>query len=123
MPEPKDTKNSSWFIKGSTDDEMVKSFGKDRVGFSKGNDVLLHRMFEKFLDECEEIKGQGEGNDDFGTGTQLDQTALIEYLEGEKVENMKTISYRELNKQANRLARILIRKLGMIFFEFDTRLI
>ena len=102
---------------------IVNSFGKERVGFNKGDDVLLHRMFEKFLDESEDINGQGEGNDDFGTETQLDQTALIEYLEGEKVENMKTISYRELNKQANRLARILIRKLGMIFFKFDTRLI
>ena len=118
MPEPKHTNNGSWFIKGVTDNEMVNGLGNKNIcsnkGKSQSDDVLLHRMFEKFIVECMDKTAQGEGNDEFGTGKKVDRTALIEYLEGEEVENMKTISYHELNKQANRLARILIRKLGIL---------
>ena len=100
MPEPTAKANGSWFIKGSTDNEMVKNCKNEALdSFNDENHggLLLHMMFERFLDDQPD---------------KSEQTALIEYLEGEKVENMKTISYRELNEQANSLARILIRKLG-----------
>ena len=100
MPEPTAKVNGSWFIKGATDNEMVKSCKNealDAFNDELHEGLLLHKMFERFLADYSEKN---------------EQTALIEYLEGEKVENMKTISYRELNNQANRLARILIRKLG-----------
>ena len=100
MPEPTAKPSGSWFIKGSTDSEMAKNCKNEALEAFNDEDhesLLLHKMFERFLDD----------NPD-----KSDQTALIEYLEEEKVDNMKTISYRELNDQANRLARILIRKLG-----------
>ena len=103
MPEPTDISSSSWFIKGSTESEIVKNGKNEDIdGYnseSPTDDLLLHCMFERFLDECKNKRGK---------------TALIEYVEGEKVENMKNISYEELNKQANRLARALIRKLGKL---------
>ena len=102
MPEPNDNRSGSWFIKGSTESEMIKSCkneGIDAYNGTSNNAVLLDCMFERFLDECKNTS---------------EKTALIEYLEGEKVENMKKISYEELNKQANHLARVLIRKLGKI---------
>ena len=101
MPEPNDNRSGSWFIKGPTEFEMMKSCKNEDIDAYNGtshNAVLLDCMFERFLDEC---KNKSE------------QTALIEYVEGEKVENMKKISYVELNKQANNLARVLIRKLGI----------
>ena len=100
MPEPTAKANGSWFIKGSTDNEMLNNCKNETLdAFNDENHggLLLHKMFERFLDDHPD---------------KSEQTALIEYLEGEKVENMKTISYRALNEQANRLARILIRKLG-----------
>ena len=104
MPEPTAKASGSWFIKGATDLETAKN-GKNEA-FDAFNDeshggLLLHQMFERFLADYPEKN---------------EKTALIEYLEGEKMENMKTISYRELNEQANRLARILIRKLGILSY-------
>jgi len=116
MPEPTSVTNisvGSWFIKGVKDDPNGMCF---QDGNNDGNDeersdpLLLHRMFEKFV---EKTKATCDKEDSIGKEKPGDHTALIEYLEGVNTEDMKTISYKELNEQSNRLARILIRKLGI----------
>ena len=113
MPEPTSVSNisvGSWFIKGFKDDQNGMCFqdgNNDRNDEEKSNPLLLHRMFEKFVEKTR-ITSDKEGKGKHG-----DHPALIEYLEGVKTEDMKTISYKELNEKSNRLARILIRKLGI----------
>ena len=115
MPEPTSLPNisvGSWFITGSKDDEngMCLKDGKyDGDNEQRSNELLLHRMFEKFVEKAGTAYDNEEG---IWKGKHGDHPALIEYLEGVKTEDMKTISYKALNEQSNRLARILIRKLG-----------
>ena len=112
MPEPtfeSNTSQGSWFITGSQDAENGMHFknGKQEGNNEKiCNQLLLHRMFEKFVKLIE-----NDGN--IGKEKINQRPALIEYMEEMNVEDMKTISYKELNDQSNHLARILIRKLGM----------
>ena len=116
MPEPTSLPNisvGSWFITGSKDDDNrmnLKDGKNDGDNEQRSNELLLHRMFEKFV---EKVGTTYDNEDMVGKGKNGDHPALIEYMEGVKPEDMKTISYKALNEQSNRLARILIRKLGI----------
>ena len=112
MPEPQDNSVGSWWLSGSKDDYHttdLKNSKKDAGVEQTNNQLLLHRMFEAFVDDA--IK-MGYNDDSRNGGMKDDHPALTEYLEGVNVENMKTMSYKSLNEQSNRLANILTRKLG-----------
>ena len=112
MPEPKDNFANSWWLLGRKDEDHakdIKNSKKDAVEEETNNKMLLHRIFEAYVDGAMKID---ENDDSPAVVVRKDSPALIEYMEGIKVENMKTISYKSLNEQSNHLANILIKKLG-----------
>ena len=112
MPEPKDNFANSWWLLGRKDEDHtkdIKNNKKDAVEEETNNKMLLHRIFEAYVDGAMKID---ENDDSPAVVMRKDSPALIEYMEGIKVENMKTISYKSLNEQSNHLANILIKKLG-----------
>ena len=113
MPVRKDIVVDSWWLKGLQDgNDNMKIIHKteDTQKVTIHNQQLLHRMFENFMDETTR---RSQDEDEINGRMNDDKPALIEYLEGVDVENMKSITYKALNDQSNRLARVFIRKLGI----------
>ena len=123
-------KDHLWWLEGLQSKKggsMVQQwFNKNGVKRDTDNLLstsLLHRMFERFLDKTARneterfLAGKGEMPKDGMTWNGMEwenhATALIEYVEGSTVENMRSITFAELNKKSNRLARLLIKRLGM----------
>ena len=107
-------KDHLWWLKGLQTQKNGSDISPNSNGVNRDTDnyhPLLHRMFERFLNET-----AGKGGETDGVKvvekTENHTTALIEYVEGSTVENMRSITYAELNEKSNRLARLLIKTLG-----------
>ena len=109
------TKDHLWWLEGLQTQKDGSAISPNSNGINRDIDncqPLLHRMFERLLDETASKGEEKDGMEVLGN-TENHTTALIEYVEGSTVENMRSITYAELNKKSNRLARLLIEKLGM----------
>ena len=117
MPEPSFISTDLWCLKGSSDVNDVKNL-KDGTNHENQDQSLLHRMFEKLLADA--AKKSQKVVDTLHEGPEMpscpsefpSRPSLTEYTDGVDIENMKTITYEELNAQSNCLARTLLRKLG-----------
>ena len=117
MPEPSFLSTDLWCLKGSSDVNDVKNV-KDGTNHENPDQSLLHRMFEKLLVDA--AKKSQKLVDTLHEGPEMplrpgefpSRPSLTEYTDGVDVDNMKTITYEELNEQSNCLARTLLRKLG-----------
>ena len=117
MPEPSFISNDLWCLKGSSDVNDVKNV-QDGTNHENPDQSLLHRMFEKLLVDA--AKKSQKVVDTLHEGPEMplcsgefpSRPSLTEYTDGVDIENMKTITYEELNEQSNCLARTLLRKLG-----------
>ena len=99
MPVRYDAVEGSWWLKGMHEgnvDIERKNITDDAKRVKNNGQQLLHRMFEDYVDCMED-----------------DYYALTEYFEGVSPENMRSMTYKTLNDESNRLARTLIRKLGV----------
>ena len=115
MPEPSFISTDLWCLKGSSDVNDVKNV-KDGTNFENPDQSLLHRMFEKLLEDA--AKNSQKVVDTLHEGSEFpSRPSLTEYTDGVDIENMKTITYEELNEQSNCLARALLRKLGKQILE------
>ena len=109
------TRDHSWWLEGLQTQKNGSDISPNSNGVNRDTDnyhPLLHRMFQRFIDET-----AGKGGETDGVKvvekTENHTTALIEYVEGSTVENMRSMTYAQLNKKSNHLARLLIKKLGM----------
>ena len=128
MPEPKSISTDLWCLKGSADENgrIVSKQGTKHE--HENNQLLLHRMFEKFLDDAasaatkrrkvvEALNECLEMPDLVPRYEVPNSPSLTEYAKGVDIENMETMTYEVLNEQSNCLARALLRKLGKLIFE------
>ena len=128
MPEPSSISTDLWCLKGSADENgriVSKEGTKDE---HENNQLLLHRMFEKFLDDAANaakkrrkvVHALNEGLEMPDLVPRYEVPAsptLTEYSKGVDIEKMETMTYEVLNEQSNRLARTLLRKLGKLIFQ------
>ena len=110
MPEPSFISTDFWCLKGSADVNDVKNV-KDGTNHENPEQSLLHRMFEKLLADAAE-KSQKAVETLHEASEFPSRPAITEYTDGVDIGNMKTITYEELNEQANCLSRTLVRNLG-----------
>ena len=123
MPEPSSISTDLWCLKGSAD-ETGRIVSKEGTKHDhENNQLLLHRLFEKFLNDASNAsKKRRKVVDALNEGLEMPDlvpryevpasSTLTEYNKGVDIENMETMTYEVLNEQSNRLARTLLRKLG-----------
>ena len=128
MPEPSSISTDLWCLKGSADENgriVSKEGTKDE---HENNQLLLHRLFEKFLDDASNATNKRQKvGDALNEGLEMPDLVpryevpasptLTEYSKGVDIEKMETMTYEVLNEQSNRLARTLLRKLGKLIFQ------
>ena len=128
MPEPLSISTDLWCLKGSADETGRVASKEGTKHEHENNQLLLHRLFEKFLDDAANAaKKRRKVVDSLNEGLEMPDLVpryevpasptLTEYDKGVDIENMETMTYEVLNDQANFLARTLLRKLGKLIVQ------
>ena len=128
MPEPLSISTDLWCLKGSADETGRVASKEGTKHEHENNQLLLHRLFEKFLDDAANAaKKRRKVVDSLNEGLEMPDLVpryevpasptLTEYDKGVDVENMERMTYEVLNEQSNFLARTLLRKLGKLIVQ------
>ena len=128
MPEPSSISTDLWCLKGSADENGLVVSKEGTKDEHENSQLLLHRLFEKFLDDASNAaKKRRKVVDALNEGLEMPDLVpryevpasptLTEYSKGVDIEKMETMTYEVLNEQSNCLARTLLRKLGIIIVQ------
>ena len=128
MPEPSSISTDLWCLKGSADENgrIVSKEGTKHE--HENNQLLLHRLFEKFIDDAANAsKKRRKVVDALNEGLEMPDLVprnevpaspiLIEYDKRVPIEKMETMTYEVLNEQSNCLARTMLRKIGKLIVQ------